>query len=104
MTENFATITGHFTHHCREDVEICIVTCNISFPSETIVSTVERVQYTKSCPEKDDVLFFCMLCDSSSSFKDCTKNSLSVVLCCHKASMTHFFFFFLIVALHLTRS
>lgn len=36
------------------------------------MSTVERVVH-----EKD--VSFCMLCDSSSSYKDCTKNPLSVV-------------------------
>lgn len=57
--------------------------CNISFPVETIVSTVERVVHEKD-PEEE--LFLCELCDSSSSFKDRTKNPVSVVFKCFMLS------------------
>lgn len=58
--------------------------CNISFlgDTETIVSTVGRVVHEKVSCKAMMSFSFCMLCDSSSSVKDCTKNPFNVVLKC----------------------
>lgn len=98
MTDNCSTKTGHFTHYCRKDVEICIVTCVIYH---------FLVNNSVNCRHEKDVSFFVCCVTAAVATKIAPKILLSVVfkvfyvvIKLFKASRTPHNFYLKITALH----